>query len=393
MEIIVNSHTIQLTQSEIVNEGEYNIQKCNFTFSEEYNGLTKIAIFSNLNNSFQTMITNGSCIIPAEILQQEGTLILGVYGYEVDGETLIKRYSPTPACFTVSKGSYQLASEVEPPSPSIVEQLEQQISELSDEITTINNIIPTLALKSEIPTKTSQLTNDSGFIDKNVNDLTNYTKTNDLSAVATSGDYDDLLNKPAIPTVPTNVSAFNNDVGYITNSVDNLLNYYKKSETFTKQEVNDLISAITTMDLQVVQTLPTEDISTTTIYLVPKNPAETNNAYDEYIYVSNAWEFIGSTEVDLTDYVKNTDYASDSKGGVIKTGVFGTFIGYNNALGVQALTYQLYQTQGNNYAISKGTLENVITGKDLTTKGYVDGLVGDIGTALDEINGEIVGGV
>lgn len=391
MEIIVNAHTIQLTQTEIVNEGEYNIQQCNFTFSDEYNGLTKIAIFSNLNNSFQTIITNGSCIIPAEILQQEGTLILGVYGYETDGETLIKRYSPTPACFTVSKGSYQLASEVEPPSPSIVEQLEQQISELSDEITTINNIIPTLATKSEIPTKTSQLTNDSGFIDKNVNDLTNYTKTNDLSVVATSGDYDDLLNKPTIPTVPTNVSAFNNDVGYITNSVNNLTNYYLKSETFTQQEVRDLISAITTMDLQVVQTLPTEDISTTTIYLVPKSTAQTNNAYDEYIYVSNTWELIGSTEVDLTDYVKNTDYAKSNKGGVIKTYLNNNFDVTSAGLpACPPSTYANYLNKDSYCFISKGTLENVITGKDLTTKAYVDGLVGDIGTALDEINGEVV---
>ena len=39
----------------------------------------------------------------------------------------------------------------------------------------------------------------------------------DLAAVATSGDYDDLDNKPTIPTVPTNVSAFTNDAGYTTN--------------------------------------------------------------------------------------------------------------------------------------------------------------------------------
>ena len=37
-----------------------------------------------------------------------------------------------------------------------------------------------------------------------------------LAAVATSGDYDDLSNKPSIPTVPTNVSAFTNDAGYLT---------------------------------------------------------------------------------------------------------------------------------------------------------------------------------
>lgn len=31
-----------------------------------------------------------------------------------------------------------------------------------------------------------------------------------------SGDYNDLTNKPTIPTVPTNVSEFTNDAGYIT---------------------------------------------------------------------------------------------------------------------------------------------------------------------------------
>lgn len=35
-----------------------------------------------------------------------------------------------------------------------------------------------------------------------------------------SGDYNDLTNKPTIPTVPTNVSAFTNDAGYLTEHQD-----------------------------------------------------------------------------------------------------------------------------------------------------------------------------
>ena len=38
----------------------------------------------------------------------------------------------------------------------------------------------------------------------------------DLSGVATSGSYNDLSDKPTIPTVPSNVSDFNNDIGYLT---------------------------------------------------------------------------------------------------------------------------------------------------------------------------------
>lgn len=81
-----------------------------------------------------------------------------------------------------------------------------------------------------VPTKVSDVENDLGFIDRDVNDLTNYPRTNQLSEVAFSGSYDDLENKPAIPDVPTNVSAFTNDAGYITKSVNNLENYSKTNE-------------------------------------------------------------------------------------------------------------------------------------------------------------------
>ena len=94
----------------------------------------------------------------------------------------------------------------------------------------------------DIPTATSELTNDSGFITSadvptKTSDLTNdsgYITTADVSAVGLSGDYDDLTNKPTIPTltsqltndsgfitssdIPTDISAFNNDSGYLTSA-------------------------------------------------------------------------------------------------------------------------------------------------------------------------------
>ena len=64
-----------------------------------------------------------------------------------------------------------------------------------------------VALKSDLPTKISDLTNDSGFITKAVDDLTNYTLSSALSTVATSGSYNDLSNRPTIPDGPV---AFSN---------------------------------------------------------------------------------------------------------------------------------------------------------------------------------------
>ena len=59
-----------------------------------------------------------------------------------------------------------------------------------------------LTNKPTIPTKTSDLTNDSGFV-----------IGTSLSSVATSGDYDDLTNKP---TIPTKTSDLTNDSGFLT---------------------------------------------------------------------------------------------------------------------------------------------------------------------------------
>lgn len=87
----------------------------------------------------------------------------------------------------------------------------------------------------------------------------------------------------------------------------------------------------------------------------------------------------------LDNYVKNTDYATSDTGGVVKANTFYGLDMYNGTLLGVVKTYAQYQSENDNAFISKGTLENVITGKDLTTKAYVDGLVGDINTALEAI--------
>ena len=58
--------------------------------------------------------------------------------------------------------------------------------------------------KPTIPTKTSQLTNDSNFVTSTA-----------LSTVATSGSYNDLSNKP---TIPTKTSQLTNDSNFITST-------------------------------------------------------------------------------------------------------------------------------------------------------------------------------
>lgn len=78
--------------------------------------------------------------------------------------------------------------------------------------------------------------------------------------------------------------------------ISDLSDYYTKSDTYSKTEVNSLVSEIPKFDIKVVQALPTTDISTSTIYLL-RNEGSSQNMYDEYIYVDGAWEKLGSQMV------------------------------------------------------------------------------------------------
>jgi hypothetical protein len=124
--------------------------------------------------------------------------------------------------------------------------------------------------------------------------------------MADAFDYDNFINTP---TIPTDTSDLNNDSWFITNAVNDLVNYYKKSETYTQTEVNNLISNF--WWFEVVATLPSSDIKTNVIYL--KWPIGSwADKYEEWIYSNNTWVLIGETSVDLTNYFNKSTDSSDN---------------------------------------------------------------------------------
>lgn len=87
----------------------------------------------------------------------------------------------------------------------------------------------------------------------------------------------------------------------IKNVEVDLSDYFKKSETYSRTEIDNKISLIPKFSIKVVPALPTENISDTTVYLV-KDYGITSNLYTEYIYVEGAWETLGVQKVDLSNY-------------------------------------------------------------------------------------------
>jgi hypothetical protein len=129
----------------------------------------------------------------------------------------------------------------------------------------------------------------------------------------TQSEINTLLGKIDNMTQPTKISDLQDDSNFITNTVANLVNYYTKTQTYTKEEVNSLINSSASGGFLVVESLPTTDISTHNIYLILSTSGKTKNLYDEYINIdgtANGWELIGSTKMDLTGYVTSTQLST-----------------------------------------------------------------------------------
>lgn len=99
---------------------------------------------------------------------------------------------------------------------------------------------------------------------------------------------------------------FVQQAGFITKSVDDLVNYYLKSETYTKAEVQALIGAIQQFHYEVYATK--EDVTSpanNVLYLIGPTGSGSDK-YEEYVYDSTKqepWIKIGDTSIDLSGYV------------------------------------------------------------------------------------------
>lgn len=110
----------------------------------------------------------------------------------------------------------------------------------------------------------------------------------------------------------------------------------------TKQDLTDAMgNVVAGLDYCIVDALPTEDINTRMIYMVLKAEAEEKNIYNEYLYISGDWEFIGDTETDLTGYVKAEELADYAKASDIPD-----VSGYQTAEQVQAAITTAFESIG-----------------------------------------------
>ena len=158
-------------------------------------------------------------------------------------------------------------------------------------------------------------------IEKKANSADVYTKTEVDNAIKTVGDKA-TANATAIETI--------NKAGYITNATEGLTNYYKKTETYTKTEVNEKISAsisgayvpkgsLTSTELNALGAEGKVEgyvynISTEFTYEGQKYPAGTNVVWvkDATAEAGGKWDPLAGI-TDLSDYATKTGVTEDIK--------------------------------------------------------------------------------
>ena len=105
-----------------------------------------------------------------------------------------------------------------------------------------------------------------------------------------------------------------------------LSNVYTKTET--DSAIATAIAEVDHLSREIVETLP-ENANANVIYMVLRGGGTGQDVYNEYMYINGAWEIIGDTSVDLTDYAKKEDIEINRR----QFDDIGRIIMYQNILG------------------------------------------------------------
>lgn len=331
MKLKVNKDKCTIIENEIWNVGDYNVQTVQVELSDDFDGLVNKVRYFVEDKCYDMLIENNIAQIPYEATKEEGPIEIGVYGFDADTDILVQ--STRPVVKYISSGTYTGEPDnTEPLTPSDKQQMEAQIQQNSDDIdeldgririntNNISNLQQTKADKTQvnalstqvqanttqigqnkaditalnnsvdqipIVTKTSQLTNDSGFITKDVNNLTYYTTTANLSRVALTGNYNDLTNKPDLSSFATTT-----ELGNETTARENAdIGLQGQIDAITSSsDVKDIVGTYTELQNYDTSTLGNDDI------IKVLQDSTHNEAMTYYRWVisgsSGSWQYIG----------------------------------------------------------------------------------------------------
>lgn len=217
------------------------------------------------------------------------------------------------------------------------------------DIPSYDNLVTKEQLKENLATK------------QPVGDYVTKDEISNLDGLVTNAQLTDRLNTKQdkgnyalVEDVPTLISQLENDSNFATQT--------------------DIISAIASIPqfkLSIVDELPMGG-DKMTLYFVPKQGSE-DDVYNEYIWIDEigTFEFVGSTAIDLADYVKKTDYASKNDAGVIKINTaYGFRMDENGCLQLTGANEDAVDASSNPYLMISAARSDYAVKKGITNSKY-----------------------
>lgn len=218
----VNKDICEIKQNEVWNVGDYNVHTVQVELSEEFDGLVNKVRYFVEDNSYDMLITNNIAEVPYEATLTEGTIKIGVYGYDADTNILVQSTSPVNKYIT--SGTYTgEADNTEPLTPTDKQQMESAIQQNTNDITDLQNNKQDILISGE---NIKTINNESILGSGNIN----------IQGGGTS-DYSNLTNKPSINNITLSGDKSLSDLGiqpvgnYLTEETDPTVPSYVKNIT------------------------------------------------------------------------------------------------------------------------------------------------------------------
>ena len=226
------------------------------------------------------------------------------YDPDGDGEGAPQTYDAAPYIVTGNDTLMKLAaSTASGDVTSDITALQTRVSNVENDITRLDGEIATKANTTDVETSISDLREEIGntYLTQTSASDTYLSKNDALATYVKKTDYD-----AKVEEIGTTTSGLRTDVDALKSAVGS----EASGETLATglfKEIADLKADITNITnipkfaIEVVESLPVDNISGTTVYLV-KEKESVGDLYTEYIYVKGAWENLGKQTVDLSSY-------------------------------------------------------------------------------------------
>lgn len=190
-------------------------------------------------------------------------------------------------------------------------------------LTKIKSLLAKKAEITAIPTKVSQLTNDSNYQDDtevaaSISTELNALRTNESSFETITTDFEGREYYPVVALTQTDGKISGSRIQlrpFIDDEVNHLVDTnFLATQRFVTDSVASTVGKITSFEYKIVDSLPAvSDGKKGVVYLVAHSGGTNQNRYDEYIFLpadgstAARYEKIGTTDIDLTPYAKKTE--------------------------------------------------------------------------------------